>query len=170
LIHTDRDAQLSELDYMAQLGRWCQSDSSRARPYVASHELSAAAFAAATSGDSLIPAGRRRAPVGTTLTFRLDEAATVRFTVEKQAAGRRVGRRCVKPSRSNRRRPKCTRFVLQRGSFSAAAVAGANRSRFTGRLRNRKLGVGRYRLVAVATDAAGNKSAAKRATFRIVRR
>jgi hypothetical protein len=33
-----------------------------------------------------------------------------------------------------------------------------------------ELAVGRYRLVAVATDAAGNRSAAKRRAFRIVRR
>ena len=126
-------------------------------------------FAAAARGASLVPA-RRRAPIGTTLTFTLDEAATVRFTVEKRAAGRRVGRRCVKPTPSNRSRRRCTRFVLQKGSFSSPAVSGLNRLRFTGRLRNRKLSVARYRLVAVATDAAGNKSSAKRATFRIVRR
>jgi hypothetical protein len=60
--------------------------------------------------------------------------------------------------------------VRVRGSFVHQGSAGLNRFRFSGRLRNRKLAVGRYRLVAVATDAAGNRSAAKRRAFRIVRR
>jgi hypothetical protein len=125
-------------------------------------------FAAAASGDSVQSAARHR--VGTTVTFRLDEAATVRFTVERAQPGRRSGRRCVKPAKRNRRARKCTRYVLQRGSFDVPGALGQTRFRFTGRLRNRKLRAGRYKLVAVATDAAGNASAAKRGSFRIVRR
>jgi hypothetical protein len=59
--------------------------------------------------------------------------------------------------------------VRQRGSFTVVAGAGDTRFRFTGRLRGRKLRPGRYRLVAVATDATGHSSAPERVRFRIVR-
>ena len=98
------------------------------------------------------------------LSFRLDEAATVRFTIQRRRPGRRVNRRCVRPTPRNRRRPRCARHV-DVGTFSATAAAGPTQLRFT-----RRLPPGRYRLVAVARDAAGNTSTAVRTTFRIVRR
>jgi hypothetical protein len=126
--------------------------------------LSASTFAAANRGASIA-----RAPVGTRVRYRLSEAATVTFTVERQAAGRRVGRRCVKPTRANRRRPRCTRYVRV-GSFVHRGGAGANSFKFTGRVRGRKLSPARYRLTGVAKDAANNTSAPRRVSFRIVRR
>ena len=133
--------------------------------------LANARLRAAARGASAIPTQRRRrrAPIGTRVTFRLSEAASVRFTVERARPGRRVRGRCVKPTRRNRTRRKCTRYVRQRGSFSVAAGAGQTRFRFTGRLRGRKLRPARYRLVAVATDDTGKRSAPKRARFTIVR-
>jgi hypothetical protein len=128
--------------------------------------LSNSTFAAAQRGGSVAA----RAKVGTTVRYRLSEAATVTFTVERQSAGRRSGRGCVKPNRTNRRARRCTRYVKVRGSFTHAGRAGANSFKFTGRLRGRKLSPARYRLVAVARDAAGNVSAARRSNFRIVRR
>ena len=125
-------------------------------------------FAAAPRGGAILAA--RRAPVGGTVRYTLSEAATTTFTVERATSGRRVGRRCVKPTRSNRSRRKCTRYVRLRGSFTHQGAAAVNTFKFSGRLRNRKLAAGSYRLVAVAADAAGNKSAAKRSGFRIVRR
>ena len=128
--------------------------------------LGASTFAAAGSGGSIA----RRAPIGTKVTYRLSEAATVTFTVERPTAGRKVGRRCVAPNRSNRRKPRCTRYVAVRGSFTHRGRAGSNSFKFTGRVGGRKLSPGSYQLVAVAKDAAGNRSAQKRANFRIVRR
>jgi hypothetical protein len=126
-------------------------------------------FAAATRGRSASMA-RRKAHVGTMIGFGLDEAATVRFTVQRKLPGRRAGSRCVKPGKRNRTARKCTRYVLQRGSFTMQTQAGQTRVRFTGRLRSRKLAVGSYRLLAVAKDAAGRASVVKRASFKIVRR
>jgi streptogramin lyase len=64
-------------------------------------------------------------PVGTSVGYRLSEAASVRFAVERSASGRLVGRRCVAPTRANRARPRCIRFVPA-GSFRRAGRAGAN--------------------------------------------
>jgi hypothetical protein len=100
--------------------------------------------------------------------FRLSRAATVTFHVQVARPGRRVGGRCVAPSRSNRGRRACVRFVTLRGSFSLAGKAGANAVHFTGRLRNHKLGPARYKLVAQAGNSLG-RSAARAIRFRIVR-
>jgi hypothetical protein len=104
------------------------------------------------------------------VTYRLSEPASARFTVQRARPGRRSGKRCAKPRRSNRGGKRCTRWVRVRGSFTHAGQAGSNSFRFTGRVGGRKLRLGRHRLVLVATDAAGNRSAAVRATFRIVPR
>jgi hypothetical protein len=71
--------------------------------------------------------------------------------------------------RSNRSATRCDRPRLLAGSFTSAGAKGANALRFSGRMRNRRLARGRYRLRAVARDAAGNRSAAQLARFEIRR-
>jgi PKD domain-containing protein len=110
----------------------------------------------------------RRAKRGTTIRFRLDEAASVRFTVARRAAGRRSKGRCVKPTRKLRRAKRCTRYV-KAGAFTRARPAGAARVAFSGRIGSKPLRRGRYRLVLVATDAARNASKPVTLAFRIVR-
>jgi hypothetical protein len=95
--------------------------------------------------------GRARTAVsavarGTKLRYSLSEAAKVTITI------RRVGSR------------------RSAGKLVRSAKAGANVVRFSGRIGSRALSPGRYRAVLVATDAAGNHSAAKRVTFRVVRK
>jgi hypothetical protein len=60
--------------------------------------------------------------------------------------------------------------VSVRGSFLVPGNPGANKVRFRGRIGGRRLRPGRYRLVANATDLAGNVSKPARTAFRIVRR
>lgn len=123
-------------------------------PVIRDLKLSPRSFLAAARGASRVR-------------YRLSEAATVTFTVERGTRGRRVGGRCVKPTRRNRGRRRCVRYVRVRGSFGDRGEAGRNSLRFSGRLRGRKLRPGRYRLVARARDEAGDRSKAKRAAFRI---
>jgi DNA-binding beta-propeller fold protein YncE len=125
------------------------------------------ALRAAPRGGSVL---RAATAVGARVRYALSEPAATTFTVEKKTVGRRSGRRCVKATRRNRKAKRCTLYARQRGSFTRQGAAGANSFKFSGRLRNRKLAVGTYRLVAVATDAAGNKSSARRRAFRVVRR
>ncbi len=114
---------------------------------------------------------RRRAgrPAGTTLRFRLSEAATVRVGVERATRGRRVGGGCVRPTRANRSKRACVRYVVLRGGVTRRLRAGSVRLRFAGRLGGRRLARGRYRLALVATDAAGLASTTRRVTVRILR-
>jgi hypothetical protein len=106
---------------------------------------------------------------GTTFSFTLSEAAAVKITIAQLVDGRRVKRKCVKPTRKNRTKPHCKRAV-KKGTLSFAGKAGSNKRAFSGRLRGRKLKPGLYQATLVATDAAGNRSKPAKVRFRVVRR
>jgi len=114
---------------------------------------------------------RKRFKVGQVTTFRftLSEAATTRISIARSAAGRRVGRRCRAPKPSLRRRPRCARFVTVGSLLKPNLRPGAQRVRFSGRVRSRALRPGAYRATIVATDTGGNRSRAAAVTFRIAR-
>lgn len=133
------------------------------KPSLSKLGLSPSSFKAKASGGSVTTKG------GTKVSFTLSEAATVKFTVQRRTTGRRSGSKCVKPTKKNRSKKRCTRYVNVSGSITRAGVAGANSFRFSGRLRNKKLAVGRYRLNGVATDAAKNASKTIRKTFTVKR-
>jgi hypothetical protein len=134
----------------------------RTRPALSGYRLSPKAFRPLASGGNI--ASRR----GTTVRYALSEAARTAFTVQVKKSGRKVGGRCVPPKRSNRRKKRCHRFV-KIGGFAHSGVAGTNRLRFGGRVKRRALKRGRYRLLAVAVDAAGNRSTQRSRAFRIIR-
>jgi Tol biopolymer transport system component len=111
---------------------------------------------------------RGHAPVGTRISFKLSKPARVKLTFDQRTSGRSVHRRCVQSNRSNRTKPRCTRFIT-RGSVRFAAHAGLNTIKFAGRLTaTNKLSPGDYRLTVDATDSAGTRSRPRTATFTIV--
>jgi hypothetical protein len=132
--------------------------------------LSNTTFAAENSGPSATNA-RKKTARGTKVSFTLNEAATVRFTITRRTGGRKVKRGkktvCVKPTKKNRKHTRCTSVVRLRGTFSRNGVAGLNSFHFTGRLRGRRLKPGRYRLVATPTLGGKTGKPTSRA-FRIV--
>jgi hypothetical protein len=89
------------------------------------------------------------------------------FTVESPAAGRKVGKNCVKPTRRNRSARACTRYVLV-GRFGQNGVLGANSKPFSGKIGRRTLKPGAYRVTLTGKDSAGNISAAARLNIRVV--
>jgi hypothetical protein len=112
---------------------------------------------------------KRKLPVGTTFRFTLDQRAGLRFAFTQTVAGRRVSRRCVAPTRSNRRKPTCRRTVTV-GTLSFTGHVGANAVRFQGRItRRKKLKPGRYTLVITATNSAGQRSLPRSLTFTIAK-
>lgn len=113
-------------------------------------------------------AARRRVKLGTTFVYTLSERARVVFALGLKRKGRKVGRHCRKTTRRNRGRKRCTRYV-KAGSFAHQSVLGVNRKKFSGRIGRGKLKPGRYRATLTATDAAGNRSRAKRLTFKVVK-
>jgi hypothetical protein len=136
-------------------------------PRFLSASLAPRVFAVTRRGRSETPVTSRTRR-GTTFRYTLSEAARVLFTIRRARPGRRVGRRCVKPTPRNRGRRSCARFVLVR-RFAAQATAGSNRKKFSGKIGRRALAPGTYRAVLTATDAAGNVSAPRRLRFRVVR-
>ena len=80
--------------------------------------------------------------------------------------GRRQGKSCRNPSRSNRHGRRCTLRVAV-GTFGHLDKAGADSAHFSGRLRGRKLAPGSYQLIVAARNAAGTGAAVSRA-FKIV--
>ena len=88
----------------------------------------------------------KRAPRSFKVSYRLSEAARVTFRVERKRG---------------------TRFRLMKGRFVKTGRAGANSFRFSGKLRGRRLGAGRYRLVARAVDPSYERSATLRARFSV---
>lgn len=109
-----------------------------------------------------------KAPVGTTISFKLSEAARGTLTFQRATPGRKSGKNCVKQTSANRTRPACTRYVGA-GSINLNAKAGQNKVRFQGLLtKTRKLSLGSYRVVVGARDAAGNKASRNGPTFTIV--
>jgi Tol biopolymer transport system component len=112
------------------------------------------------------------ASLGMRVRWQLSEAARVTITFQRARLGRRVGGRCLPPTRARRGRPRCTRFVRAGRLSRPNAKAGVNTLRFQGQLtRSRRLRLGAYRLVVGAVDAAGNRSKSRTSrTFRIVAR
>jgi len=113
---------------------------------IGSERLAPSTFPAAPSGPSALSAKRR---YGTKVTYTLNQAASVRFTVTQARSGRRASRRrCVAPTRRNRTARRCTRVVTLTGSFTRNGNAGTNTFRFTGRIGGKRLTPGSYKLVA----------------------
>ncbi len=133
-------------------------------PTISSLSLSPASFKAANVGASVIARH-----VTSRVSYRLSEPATTTFTAQRVLPGRRSGKRCGAPSRSNRGRRRCTRLKAVPGSFTHTGKLGPNSFTFTGRIAGTALARGSYRLTGTAKDAAGNRSKAAARAFSIVR-
>jgi hypothetical protein len=139
-------------------------------PAASGESIHPSSFAASPSGASAASATRRK--YGARVTYTLNMATEVRFTVRQRQSGRYTGkgkkRRCVARTRKNAKAKKCTRLVTLHGSFARSGLAGANSFRFTGRLGGKTLKPGTYTLVATPM-ANGKAGHAATATFRIKR-
>jgi hypothetical protein len=137
------------------------------QPKLSKLRLSAKRFRIGTKLPSVAAVG-----TGVRIRYTLSEAATVSLSFERVTRGRKVGKRCVKAKRSNRRRKACKRYAAVKPALSFANQAAGQRSiRFEGRLNRRKtLKPGVYRLTLRARDLAGNRSAPLRAKITVLPR
>ncbi|HEX8122281.1 MAG TPA: hypothetical protein VF549_13550 [Solirubrobacteraceae bacterium] len=135
-------------------------------PTLSGVSLSARTFRVAAGATAVAAAAKR----GTSVRYTLSEPATASFAISRATKGRRVGGKCRRATRSNRRRRACTRYVKTGRTITRRSPAGASTLKFTGRIGTKKLTPGRYRMAIAATDVAGNTSKARRLQFRIVRR
>ncbi len=133
-------------------------------PRIGRPAIAPATFRAASSGSSLVIA----ATAHPNLTFALDQAATMHFSLERATSGRLVGGRCTAATPTNGNHHICTRYVGISGSASVSARAGTNQMRVTGRVGARKLAPGHYLLMLRATNTAGMTSTSAHAAFTII--
>ena len=109
----------------------------------------------------------RTPPIGTTISFVLNEPAKVTFSFTQRVVGRVSRRSCVPLTRRNNGRRGCMRWATVAG-LSLAGQTGANTVFFQGRLPGgRRLRPGHYTLVILATSAAGLLSTPTSVTFTI---
>jgi hypothetical protein len=108
---------------------------------------------------------------GTRFTYTLSEPARVAITISRQAQGRRVGTggkaRCASVTAANRSHRHCIRFVKVT-SLGGQKQGGRQSTPWNGLVRGKPSKPGRYRAVAVAVDAAGQRSQPRQLGFRIV--
>jgi alpha-tubulin suppressor-like RCC1 family protein len=111
----------------------------------------------------------RTAPVGTTFSFSLNQAATVGLAFTQPVSGRELKHKCVAPTRTNRRGAVC-KLTAIRGRLSLVAHAGQDKLHFQGQTANHhKLKPGRYTLDITATNSAHQNSDKEALTFTIVK-
>jgi hypothetical protein len=112
---------------------------------------------------------KRKTRVGTTISFVLNEPASVSFAFTQQLGGRKVKGRCVTQTQKNRHKPLCRRTVTQ-GTLSFAGHAGLNKVVFQGRISpSKRLGLGAYTLGITATNSVGERSSPRSLNFTIVK-
>jgi hypothetical protein len=124
-------------------------------------------FAVGAASTPLSAQTARRHARGTTFSFRLDQAATVKLAIQAQSSGRRVHGRCLPNSRGGRRKPRCTRMTTV-AILSRGAHGGLNKVAFSGRISGKALKPGRYQAVFTPIDNAG-ASVAQTLGFKIVK-
>jgi uncharacterized delta-60 repeat protein len=132
-------------------------------PVATAFAFSPASFAVARAATPLVA---KRAKRGSSIKFKLSEAASLGIVIARERPGLKRGKRCIAPIKGKKGK-RCTR-LKKMGTLKRTGVGGANKIAFSGRIGKRALGVSRYRATLVATDAAGNKSARIVARFRIV--
>lgn len=113
----------------------------------------------------LLPVGiAKRGKGGTKFRVKLNERAKIQVKIERRLPGRKVGKKCKKPTPGNAAKKKCSRFVKRGSPIKQKGRPGWNVLAFKGK----PLAPGGYRISAVATDSARGRSAPKRAAFRIL--
>jgi hypothetical protein len=106
----------------------------------------------------------RRSPGGTTLSYRLSEAASVTIAMKLRKGGRLKGGKCRRPTRALRGKRKCNLTVMK---LFRKGKAGANQVPFSGRTKRKVLAPGRY-LAVFTAKGPGGRSKPVSASFRVV--
>jgi Tol biopolymer transport system component len=107
---------------------------------------------------------------GTVLRFTSSEAARLTLAIERAGPGRKAGNGRAQRCRPVRHRPKhraCTAY-RDAVTLTRAIAAGRGHVTLTGRIGQRRMAAGRYRLTLTAHDGAGNRSKPVRRAFTIV--
>jgi hypothetical protein len=107
-------------------------------------------------------------PVGTTFSFKLNTAATLKLSFAEQLKGRSVKRKCVAQTKHNQHDRSC-KLSKSDGTITLTGRAGTDKISFQGRVsKHKKLGPGTYTLTITASNSSG-KSRGRSVTFTIAK-
>jgi hypothetical protein len=138
-----------------------------ARPVISKFGISPKRFAVGPRATALTA---KKTPRGTKLRFSVSAAGTVKVSFARLVAGRRSGKRCVKPTHRLRKHKRCTRALKVKKGLTRRVAAGPGSIAFSGRLGPKALRRGNYRAtITESVTGAPARSLPRSAKFKIVR-
>lgn len=129
-------------------------------PDIKKLKVTPAAFKALATGGPVVLSG------GALVSFEIADSVDIGFTVKQEKTGKRSGGKCV-AGKAKSKAATCTRTVDVPGGFTLVGIPGQNEFRFSGRLGDKKLAPGRYRLVGKSAEGTAARSSYTR--FKIVK-
>jgi hypothetical protein len=126
-----------------------------AAPLVAAAGAAAPQISNASAQPSTFAVGASR---GTTFRYDLSKPATVFFFFDRFERGRRIGGRCRRETRRNRRGHRTCVIYAPSSNFHVRGGRGSNATRFSGRVGRLTLQPSRYRVKVIAVDDMGTPS------------
>lgn len=94
---------------------------------------------------------------GALVNFQIFDGANVRFSFKTEKTGKRSGGKCV-AGKAKTKKKACTITADVPGGFTFIGISGTNEFRLSGRLNDKPLAPGIYRLVAKAEGTAARSS------------
>jgi hypothetical protein len=106
---------------------------------------------------------------GTIFNYIIDKPGTVTILITASAPGKRIGRKCVAPTRRNAGKRPCTR-VVKYATLTRLSKAGHNQTPFSGRIGGHALKPGRYKATFISKAATGTATKSSSLSFKVVTR
>jgi hypothetical protein len=139
------------------------------KPVISGFKFTPRTFAVNTKGAVISAAKVKK---GSTISLSLSKAARVTFTVKLKLKGRKVGNKCVAPTKKNKSKKSCT-YYPKSYTFSRDLPAGTSKFSYSGRHKvgtaKKSLAKGSYVATAYPFDLTGQLGGATATTdFKIV--
>jgi hypothetical protein len=96
----------------------------------------------------------------------LTKAATVTISITGKASGRVSAKKCVAPTKRNAKAKTCT--IALKGTVTARGKLGDNTTKVPAGLGGKALAKGTYKVTLQARDPAGQKSAVRKLSFKVL--
>jgi hypothetical protein len=130
------------------------ASAAKVAPDVTKLKVTPVKFKALATGNSVVLSG------GALVTFNIIDGAYVDFAVKAEKPGKRVGGKCV-VGKAKTKKGACVRTVAVPGGFKLIGISGDNEFNFSGRIGDKTLAPGSYRLIAKAEGTAARSSYAR---------
>lgn len=147
-------------------------ESTPVQSVITAFTLNPSKFRAEVGGEIVSIAKKKKkpkAPMGSTLAMTINQASSVKFTIEQPKIGRKSKGTCKPITRSNRKRKPCTRWAGVPGFFWVQVKTGLTTFKLSGRAKEKALRPGKYRVKATPVNTPLPAGVPAYARFTIVR-